>query len=97
MGVHQIVHFFLSGPIHSDQIRTLRLPPLDRSRPVILSGRGPIWLYGYLLHQCHPHPWVAVYDPRLAGAVVVECHMAGGPGVGSVIPVPDEIRKVVDS
>lgn len=48
-------------------------------------GRGPIWLYGFLVHFYHPTVWVATYDPRLGGAVVVESH---SPGVepGDVIP-----------
>ncbi len=41
---------------------------------VILSGRGPIWLYGFLIHYYHPTLWVATFDPRLQGAVVVESH-----------------------
>lgn len=41
---------------------------------VIISGRGPIWLYGYLIHYYHPAKWVATHDPRLKGAVVVQSH-----------------------
>ena len=41
---------------------------------VVLSGRGPIWLYGFLVHYYHPTKWVATYDPRLQGAIVVESH-----------------------
>ena len=40
---------------------------------VVLTGRAPIWLYGWLVHECHFTRWVACYDPRL-GAVVVESH-----------------------
>jgi len=41
---------------------------------VVLSGKGPIWLYGFLVHFYHPTKWVATFDPRLQGAVVVESH-----------------------
>ncbi len=41
---------------------------------IILSGRGPIWLYGFLIHFYHPSKAIAVFDPRLDGAVVVESH-----------------------
>jgi len=44
------------------------------SRGVILSGRGPIWFYGYLIHFYHPTRFIAVYDPRLNSGVVVESH-----------------------
>ncbi|MFN4226532.1 MAG: CRISPR-associated ring nuclease Crn3/Csx3 [Candidatus Ratteibacteria bacterium] len=41
---------------------------------IILSGRGPIWLYGYLIHFYHPTKAIAIFDPRLNGAVVIESH-----------------------
>ena len=53
---------------------------------VVLSGRGPIWLYGYLVHFYHPTRWVATYDPRLQGAVVVESHTPDVQ-VGDIIPI----------
>lgn len=46
---------------------------LDPRQGVILTGRAPIWLYGWLVHACHHTRWVACYDPRL-GAVVVSTH-----------------------
>jgi CRISPR-associated protein Csx3 len=52
----------------------LELPcGIDTTGGVIISGRGPIWLYAYLVHELHPTAWVACYDPRL-GAVVVATH-----------------------
>lgn len=45
---------------------------------VVLSGRAPIWLYGlygYLIHYYHPSRAIAVFDPRLDGAVIVESHI----------------------
>jgi CRISPR-associated protein Csx3 len=53
---------------------------------VILSGRGPIWLYGFLIHFYHPTLWVATYDPRLRGAVVVESHTSDIKA-GDIIPM----------
>ncbi len=41
---------------------------------IVLSGRGPLWLYGFLVHLHHPTKWVATYDPRLEGSVVVASH-----------------------
>lgn len=41
---------------------------------VVLSGRGPVWLFGFLVHFYHPTKFVATFDPRLKGAVVVESH-----------------------
>jgi CRISPR-associated protein Csx3 len=51
---------------------------------VVLSGRAPIWLYGWLVHECHFTRWVACYDPRL-GAVVVSSH-SPDVQVGEIIP-----------
>lgn len=53
---------------------------------VVLTGKGPIWLYGYLVHFYHPTRWVATYDPRLQGAVVVESHTPDVQ-VGDIIPI----------
>lgn len=44
------------------------------SNVIILSGRGPIWLYGYLIHFYHPTKAVGIFDPRLDGAVIIETH-----------------------
>ena len=44
------------------------------TKGVVLSGRAPIWVYAFLTHYYHPRPWVATYDPRLGGAVVVVSH-----------------------
>lgn len=58
---------------------------IDFRQGIILEGRAPIWLYGLLLHLCHPAAWVATYDPRL-GAVVVETHIREV-RVGQVFPL----------
>lgn len=64
----------------------LDLPPgIDTTGGVILSGRAPIWLYGYLVHELHPTAWVACYDPRL-GAVVVSTH-SHQTHIGQVLPL----------
>lgn len=64
----------------------LDLPPgINTTGGVILSGRAPIWLYGYLVHELHPTAWVACYDPRL-GAVVVSTH-SHQTRIGQVLPL----------
>jgi CRISPR-associated protein Csx3 len=47
---------------------------IDASRGVVISGRAPIWLYAYYVHELHPTKWIACYDPRLSGGVVVATH-----------------------
>jgi len=62
-------------------------PQVDPTKGVIISGRGPVWLFAALAHEYHPCKWVATYDPRLGGAVVVESHHPDAPQVGEVIPL----------
>lgn len=61
--------------IEPEELRHIRVPQLsDGSKGVILSGKGPIWLYGMLIHEYHPTAWVATNDLR-KGPVVVESHI----------------------
>lgn len=77
----------VGGIAEPQDIATLQLPTgLDWAKGIVLSGRAPIWVYGALVHQCHAAAWVACYDPRLAGAVVVESHRKGIVA-GQVIPL----------
>ncbi len=85
---YQVLHFRIDDILGPDDLRELTLPTTDRSAGIVLSGRGPIWLYGYLVHECHPHPFVAIYDPRLNGAVIVERHLMDVPCIGSVLSMP---------
>lgn len=41
----------------------------------VISGRMPIWGAAMLCHLFHPASWVATYDPRLGGGVVVQSHV----------------------
>jgi CRISPR-associated protein Csx3 len=55
-------------------LKGLKLPKgIDFTQGIVIEGKAPIWLYGYLVHECHPAAWVGCYDPRL-GAVVVATH-----------------------
>lgn len=69
------------GIIEPSALTELTLPPLVGSQGVVLEGKAPIWLYGYLVHACHASVWVTCFDPRLGddsprsgGAVVVSSH-----------------------
>jgi len=85
-----VVHFELAQPIQPTQLSSITPPQLaDPTRGVVLSGRGPIWLYAYLLHYYHPSVFVAVFDPRLAGAVVVASHHPDAK-VGGIVKLGEE-------
>lgn len=63
-----------NGIITPADLKGLKLPAgIDYSQGIVIEGKAPIWLYGYLVHECHPAAWVGCYDPRL-GAVVVATH-----------------------
>lgn len=60
-------------------------------RTVLISGRGPIWGYGMIIHAAHPTQAVGVFDPRMepeGGYIVVQSHVPGL-AAGQVIPDPD--------
>ena len=59
---------------------------------VILSGRMPVWAFAALAHHFHPRPFVATFDPRLFGGVVVASHTEGL-NVGDVIDITDADKK----
>ncbi|MGB7509704.1 MAG: CRISPR-associated ring nuclease Crn3/Csx3 [Pelodictyon phaeoclathratiforme] len=74
------------GLIEPQDLRGLKIPAtVQWNQGIVIEGKGPIWLYGYLVHECHPSSWVGCYDPRL-GIVVVSSH-THAVKVGSVLPV----------
>ena len=84
---YTLVEFTIpNNVLEPDALSNLHPPKVDGTKGVIISGRGPIWLYGYLCHTYHPTAWIGFYDPRLAGAVVVQSHQPGIQ-VGQVLPV----------
>ncbi|OKH35748.1 CRISPR-associated protein Csx3 [[Phormidium ambiguum] IAM M-71] len=61
--------------ISPEELADLELPSgINTTIGVIISGRAPIWLYNYLVHELHPTAWIASYEPRLHCAIVVATH-----------------------
>ncbi|MHA1700375.1 MAG: CRISPR-associated ring nuclease Crn3/Csx3 [Promethearchaeota archaeon] len=71
---YTILSFELEGNLPPSELKEVKPPNLIGAKGVVLSGRGPIWLYCYLTHVYHPTRFVATYDPRVGGAVVAETH-----------------------
>ena len=69
-----VVHFEIDGVLEPKELKSLNPPKVKANKGVVLSGRGPIWLYAFLVHYYHPVAWVGTYDPRI-GVVVVESHV----------------------
>ena len=86
---YTLVQFDLENIISPDSLKSLAPPKVDGRKGVVLSGRGPIWLYCYLTHFYHPTKFIAVYDPRISGGVIVESHTPNH-SVGDVIKVDIE-------
>lgn len=83
-----------NGVLDVKDLTNISLPDnADESKGVVIYGRAPIWLYTYLIHECHPFAWVAVYDPRLGG-IVVQSHIANSYSVGDIIPF-DDIKEFI--
>ena len=73
---YTLIEFQIQGDICTpDLLAAVKPPEVDATRGVVISGRGPIWLFGWLIHHYHPTAWIATYDPRLGGGVVVASHM----------------------
>ena len=74
-----IIVFDLQSPISPEDLPRLiltvkeKIAELDTTKPVAVSGRGPVWLYAAIVHELHYFPAVLVHDPRI-GFVVVETH-----------------------
>lgn len=81
----QILEFTGPDVLTPADLVGLKLPNANTKKGIVISGRGPVWLYAYLVHECHVFPFVATNDPRLGGFVVVQSHT---PGVkpGDILP-----------
>jgi|YNPMSStandDraft_2_1061718.scaffolds.fasta_scaffold08339_3 CRISPR-associated protein Csx3 len=83
-----------NGIIEVKDLPTISLPKnAEQSKGVIIYGKSPIWLYAYLVHECHSFAWVAVFDPRVGG-IVVQTHVANSFKVGDIIPL-EEIKDYI--
>jgi CRISPR-associated protein Csx3 len=69
-----LIAFEIDGGITDPaEVFSTPLPDVPQNMGVILSGRGPLWLYARLIHHYHPARWIAIHDPRL-GYIVVQSH-----------------------
>jgi len=80
--------------IYPEALTNLQLPPeIDTTIGIVVSGRAPIWLYGYLVHELHPTAWVAFYEPRRQAAIVVSTH-SRLVNVGEAIALPSTSKNL---
>jgi CRISPR-associated protein Csx3 len=73
-----LIHFELKRQLEPQDLKNTHPPDPVKNKfskkIVVLSGRAPIWLYGFLVHFYHPVKAIAIFDPRLEAGVVVESH-----------------------
>ncbi len=72
--------------IAPEELKSIAPPEVPPTKGVIISGRVPICLYAALSYHYNSTLWVATYEPRFGGAVVVESHSREAT-IGDVIPV----------
>ncbi|HAE35001.1 MAG: CRISPR-associated protein Csx3 [Chitinophagales bacterium] len=76
-----VIHFEGEGIILPEELRTISPPDLVKlklsHKGVVLSGRGPVWLYSFLTHFYHPAAFIATFDTHLNKAVVTSSHVSG--------------------
>ena len=92
---YSIVSFKINGALFPEDLSSIKPPDVDGSKGVILSGRGPVWLYSFLTHFYHPTKFVATYDPRIGGAVIVETHSPEY-HIGSILKYKQEDKNELD-
>ncbi|MEO0144166.1 MAG: CRISPR-associated ring nuclease Crn3/Csx3 [candidate division WOR-3 bacterium] len=90
-GQYALVEFVCDGELEPSILANLNPPdPIKEDiadKIVILSGRGPIWLYAFLTHYYHPCSAIAIFDPRLNGAVLTQKHSTKIRfSIGDIIP-----------
>ncbi len=62
-------------------------PPPQTDIGIVIGGKIPHWLYTALATAYRSAPWLAVYQPQLARAVIVHSTAPSHP-VGECIPIP---------
>jgi CRISPR-associated protein Csx3 len=79
------------GVCEPSDLANLNPPEVPGTGGVVISGRGPVWLFTALAHHYHICQWVGTFDPRLGGAVVTSRHSPSAPPVGSVVALPKTV------
>ncbi|TDA40633.1 MAG: CRISPR-associated protein Csx3 [Thermoproteota archaeon] len=69
----QLLEFIIRKEVLEPKDLPLIKPPdVDPSKPLIISGRGPHWLYQFLVHRYHFCRILATFEPRMGKGVIVE-------------------------
>ena len=82
------------GVINPSDLATINPPGcpglIPAHKGIVVDGRMPLWVAGYLTHEYHACAWIAINSPRDGGAVVISRHRPDAPPIGSVVPLPKD-------
>jgi CRISPR-associated protein Csx3 len=69
---YQHLHIRLVKPrIELSDLQDIQFPwDVEENQGVVLEGKAPLWVYGYLMQVCQKAAWVGCYEPRLMAAIV---------------------------
>lgn len=87
----QLLDIFMAGngKLLPDDLKIVQIPEgFERTKGVIITGRGPTWLYAYLTRALSGFPWIATHAVVDGGATVVYVDTPRSAYVvGDLIPV----------
>lgn len=67
----QILEFIIDDLLEPSDLIEIQPVKVDSSKPLVISGRGPQWLYAFLAHYYHYTRILATYEPRANVGIVV--------------------------
>jgi len=89
-GGFSLLQITLDKPIQPSDLPSVEFPKAG-GKGLIISGRAPIWLYCYVFHYyLHLFRVIAIYDPKLQGAIIVASHDPEYE-VGNIIPLVEGV------
>lgn len=68
----QVLEIEIKDIIEPQELEHITPPKVDPSKPLVISGRAPQWLYQFLAHHYHYVKILATYDPRFDGGIIIE-------------------------
>ncbi len=94
---HALLSFEIrGGDLAPGDLAAVQLPQdLDATAGVVITGRGPVWLYAFLSGRLRSHAWIAVTDANVNRAVVIRSAVTDAPCVGEALMGPGLLRSDV--
>lgn len=85
-GLWQLTGYLIESYLDYNMLAEVTPPLAPPGKGVVLSGKLPYWLFTSLATTYREAPWLAVYQPSLGGALVVDSQH-DQPVIGTIIPV----------